>query len=489
MENSKKRLTAQALLLCLLLASCGSGGTTDAQSTTSDGTTETEGETTVEEITDGLENIDYGGAEFNIIYSADQLGSSWPYDAETETGDLLNDSVYQRNRTVEERFKTKISYINVGGVYNEVPQAFMKSIAAGDTEYHLAISHTYTSVPTMLSEGYLADFLSVPNIDVSKPWWNASIKENLSICGVLPIAVSDLVYSYADVIYVNHDMIKKYGLEDTYDLVNSGKWTWTKLAEMAEAVASDLNGDGVPSDGDIFGYTTPGETPSLMSRIVQSNGMLMAKSNGDSVELLTMSDRLQNSFERYYSLLYDGIKTYTGTVTSEKESVTAFAEGNILFMHQTTLQLPKLRDTEVNFGIVPLPKYDEAQESYSSMLSSQILLIPGNLDDETKEFVGRITEALSYESWKTVTPAVYNSIFENKYLRDATSYEMYQMIRSSLVCDFNWNYGNGNELTNMAIKLLRDDKSTDVASYLAKYSDKIAKSYDELTESVKEIYE
>ena len=92
-----------------------------------------------------------------------------------------------------------------------------------------------------------------------------------------------------------------------------------------------------------------------MSRIVQSNGMLMAKSNGGSVELLQMSDRLQNSFERYYSLLYDGIKTYIGTVTGDKESVTAFAEGNILFMHQTTLQLPKLRDTEVNFGIVPLP--------------------------------------------------------------------------------------------------------------------------------------
>ena len=156
---------------------------------------------------------------------------------------------------------------------------------------------------------------------------------------MLPIAVSDLIYSYADVIYVNQDIVEKYNLENPYDLVNDGKWTWTKLAEMAESVAQDLNADGEPSYGDIFGYTTPGELPSLMSRIVQSNGMLMAKSNGNSVEMLTMSDRLQNSFERYYSLLYDGIKTYIGTVTGEKDSVTAFADGNILFMHQTTLQL------------------------------------------------------------------------------------------------------------------------------------------------------
>ena len=144
-----------------------------------------------------------------------------------------------------------------------------------------------------------------------------------------------------------------------------------------------------------------------------------------------------------------------------------------------------MRASDIDYGVLPLPKYDEAQESYSSMLSSQILLIPGNFDDGMKEFVGRITEALSYESWKTVTPAVYNSIFESKYLRDATSYEMYHMIRSSLVCDFNWNYGN--ELTNMAIKLLNEKKSVDVASYLAKYSDKIMKYYEKLISDIENI--
>lgn len=311
MKKTNISSAALCVCLCMLLASCGSQGIQSDTKKADEGTS-SGNETTAAELTDGLEDADFNEADFNIVYSADQLGQSWPYDSETETGDLLNDSVY----------------------------------------------------------------------------------------------------------------------------------------------ASDLNSDGKPSDGDIFGYTTPGETPSLMSRIVQSNGMLMATSDNDGVKLMTVSDRLQNSFERYYSLLYDGSKTYIGTVTGDKGSVEAFTNGNILFMHQTTLQLPKMRDTDVNFGIVPLPKYDEEQENYQSMLSSQLMLIPSNLDDEMKEYVGTITEALSYESWKTVTPAVYNSIFESKYLRDATSYEMYQIIRSSLVCDFNWNYGNGNELTNMAIKLI-----------------------------------
>jgi len=156
-------------------------------------------------------------------------------------------------------------------------------------------------------------------------------------------------------------------------------------------------------------------------------------------------------------------------------------------MHQTTLQLPSMRNTDVNFGIVPLPKFDEAQENYMSMLSSQILLI-SNVDDAELEFIGTITEALSYESWKHVTPAVYESIFENKYLRDATSYEMYQQIRDSLVCDFNWNYGESNALTYLIRDVVYKGKSTDVSSKLASVTPAVQKKYDALIESVRENY-
>ena len=85
----------------------------------------------------------------------------------------------------------------------------------------------------MLSEGSLADFMNIPNIDLDKPWWNASIRDNLTIGGILPIAVSDLVYSYADVIFVNREMMENFKLDATYDLVFEGRWTWGKLAEMA----------------------------------------------------------------------------------------------------------------------------------------------------------------------------------------------------------------------------------------------------------------
>lgn len=480
-----KRILSALILCSFILAqyvSCAEKDVSAEESTESFAAAETE----AEELTDGLDGFDFDGGSFTIVYSEDQLGSEWPYDAEEENGDILNDCVYKRNLAVEERLNVVINYQNTGGTSKEVPSALLKSVSSGDGAYQLAISHTFSSVPSLLSVGALSDFASLPNIDLDKPWWNSSIRNNLSLLGMLPVAVSDLIYSYADVIYVNRDLLAEYGLEDTYSLVEDGSWTWTKLAQMAKSVTSDLDGDGENTLGDRFGFTFPGETPSLMSRMIHSDGMQFAAVDGGSIELLGMSERLQNTLERYFELIYGG-DTYLGTVTDKQTSVEAFCGGNILFMHQTTLQLPKMRDTDVNFGIVPLPKYDEEQENYRSMLSSQILLAP-NVKDGEAEFIGTVTEALSYESWKTVTPAVYDSIFESKYLRDATSYDMYSRIRDSLVCDFNWNYGDGNNLTYIVSNLIFKEKSTDAASYLAKYEPSIKEAYEKLFDSVRDAY-
>ena len=485
----KKNSAFMIILSLLLLTSCGAAVSSEITPEETAPSFDTAGVMSAEpDITDGLEGFDFGGKPVSIVYSKDQLGPNWPYDAEEMNGDLLNDTVWERNLKVEERFNVDISFNNVGGTGNEVPSALSKSVLSGDGSYLFGISHTFNSVPSLISNGMLTDFCKIPYVDLSNPWWNSSIRDNLVIGNVLPIAVSSLIYSYADVIYVNQKMISEYDLENPYDLTYNNTWTWVKLAEMASVVSSDINGDGIFTADDQFGYTTPGETVSLMSRLIHSNGMLFATPDENGYpRLITISDRLQNAMERYYSLLFEGDKTYIGTKTDSPGSVDAFSKGRILFMHQTTLQLPALRNTDVEFGIVPLPKYDEAQEKYMSMLSSQLLLVP-TADDETTALAGVMLESMAFESWKNVVPAVYDEIFNQKYLRDATSYEMYQKIMDSLVCDFNWNYGNGNKITYIVSELVYGKKSTDVASYLAQNSPAVEKAFEKLYEDVINVY-
>ena len=57
-----------------------------------------------------------------------------------------------------------------------------------------------------------------------------------------------------------------------------------------------------------------------------------------------------------------------------------------------------MRDSDMDFGILPLPKYDEAQTGYytTSRDGRSMFIIPNDVKDA--DFVGLITEALAVAS-------------------------------------------------------------------------------------------
>ena len=94
-----------------------------------------------------------------------------------------------------------------------------------------------------------------------------------------------------------------------------------------------------------------------------------------------------------------------------------------------------------------------------------MLVLPANIYRDP-EFVGVITEALSAESYKQVTPAVYDTLFEYVYLRDGESFTLYNKIRASTVFDFNWIFGDGNKLAYL-ISGTAGAGNTNLSSYFA----------------------
>ena len=110
-----KKITAMTLLLAMALsvASCGGGnGDTNNDTTTSAG-----GDTTTaapEDTSPKLELPDknFGGTEFTIL-SSDL--NSYEYDAEEQTGDIVEDAVYKRNSKVEELLGVDFNIISQPG--------------------------------------------------------------------------------------------------------------------------------------------------------------------------------------------------------------------------------------------------------------------------------------------------------------------------------------------------------------------------------------
>ena len=102
--------------------------------------TDTADEPAETEITDSLpDNLDFSGAELTLLVRGEQPGSGTAYEfwADEEDGDLINDSVYRRNRAVEERLNLKLKVIP-GPNWQDYARALTMiraSVLAGDQAY------------------------------------------------------------------------------------------------------------------------------------------------------------------------------------------------------------------------------------------------------------------------------------------------------------------------------------------------------------------
>ena len=113
-----------------------------------------------------------------------------------------------------------------------------------------------------------------------------------------------------------------------------------------------------------------------------------------------------------------------------------FAEGRALFNFAGLNRVTLFREMETDFGILPIPKWDEAQEEYHNVVSlycAALIAVPktaGNL-----ERTGVVLEALNAESMYTLTPAYYDITLKTKSARDEESSAMLDIIFDSRVYD------------------------------------------------------
>ena len=452
----------------------------------------TEDENTVKEefddrqnVNDGIGAYDFNNAEFKIVLSTKQMQE--PYFADEEIGSIINDAVYRRNLEIEERFNVDLILKDTGGDWDEVASAIKKSVMAASSDYDFGLAHTFIGLTGLISSGYLYDWNKIPEVDMAKSWWNSNIKETLSIDGRLFVASSDYVYQRPGVIYFNKNTVTDFSLENPYTLVKNGDWTWDKLAGMSAVVSTDLNGDGIYDEHDKYGYAHWVNWQTVT--VIHSNGMYLTEIDGEGYPRYTpyLTEKMATIFEKYYDLLYTGNKTFlikapsSGTVGSQTP---LFDNGQILFLHGNTELLKSFLALTIDFGMIPLPKYDKTQKDYHSMADTQMMVIPADAKD--MKMTGVITDALSFYSYKYVVPAVYDVMYANRYLRDEESYEMFNLIMKGLVYEFSWTFGEGNVMT-YALPNLMNEKNTNITSFYGKNAPSVENTMAKFIDNVMEL--
>lgn len=491
MKNNAVRFLSA--LLCLLTAAsaaaaCGEESSSPPPGAGSDETTSvTEAETEppsdleIRAMTpDDLPESDFGGRAMRIL-ACDYAGIE--FTAEEQTGDVIEDAVYARNRDVTERFNFGIEHILKP--YNEVSQTLAKSVQSGDDAYDLVSNHVI-EMGNCAMKGYLIDWGGLPHVDVSKPWWNSSSFENLSVHDRAFLLVGSLNTHFLKTtycVYFNKRLVDNYGFGNMYRLVWDGKWTIDRQGEMISGTWQDLNGNSKADVEDFFGASS--NSTSYATTYIYSSGLTTVSKDGEGIPVLDMDqDKFALLTEKVYKLFYENGSFYCATDWSTHGDI--FRDKRGIFYNCTfSLALGALREFDDDFGMIPYPKFDEAQEKYYSMSdgSHTISGVPKTITDP--EFVGVAAEALCAEAWKQILPAMYEVALKTKFTRDSESIEMIDMINDNVIVDFGFVFADYNGM-GFTLSNLMGSKKSDFASYYAKNSAKWEKQLAKVVASFEE---
>lgn len=400
--------------------------------------------------------LNYDGYEFRIL---SRPGNRVKEIYSEDTSDVLSDAVYKRNMAVSDLLNVTFK------VYESSCDwecDALKPILAGDDEYDAVATHARYAFEYGYNNAAL-DWKNVENIDLTKSWWNQDAVKNLTIVGKLyqmDGAISYATIQSSDCMIFSKKLLDDYQIEYPYELVTSGKWTFDKFSEMVNTFSQDLNNDGsMKFEDDLFGYMTHPYVGPV--QILYSAGCRIVTVDSDGYPQLTLySDRTVDVFDRYLSL----IRSKNCYVVSDSEDrQMAFSEGRVAFIDANIGELSgKLRETELEFGVVPCPKWDEQVDKYYTNIDAghTLWIIPTTVQDVPR--TGAVLEAMAYYGQKYIIPAYYDVVLQNKYLRDDKSIEMLDYIYEGAVYDLAY-YDSGHiggKLANPGYDLSKDDKLT-----------------------------
>ncbi len=479
-----KRTLSLALASMMLVGTMSCGGETPASEETTGGET-TLAETTADPLALTVEPDDFGG--YTITYlTCDLYTEHFRLDVESENGDTLNDAGYKREQAVSELLNVEFASHEVASIDDLAP-LLTASVMANTHEYDFAIPHANKGFQGLATEGVLLDWNELPNVDFTKPWWNATMQKDLGINGKLYYAPGDITMLWQGMCayLFNKDYLEDYNIEENlYDLVWEGKWTVDKMMSLAKGMYRDLNGNSERDKDDQYGILANlGGTAWFQFGCDQR---ITTRDENDCPVLDMGTERMITVTEKYYALL-NSEDTHTETVYSSHYAESPYRD--MLFSGRSFISAydvggaySYLREIDFEFGILPSPKLDEEQDGYKVFCGAGMLAVPADADN--LERTGKVAEALAYYSYQYVRPAYFDVVLQNKALRDEDSFKILTMMHESKVFDFGFNYNT--VATNALDYVVVTNKSTDFASYYASFEDRINDEYRTVFESVEE---
>ena len=474
-----KRLAA-ALLLLLTAAQCTACASAGGDEAKTDEMTAGETTAAVEETYD-FGTLDLGGEDFTILNAQEIRELYNILDVEEPTGDLLDDAVWKRNNLIEEKYN-----ITIVEEHNNDPNGHLRStVLAGEDLYNASYTLTNT-LGSMILDGMFHDLKDGEGFQFDQPWWDHAVMDGAAIGedeSLYFISSNMNLYAFEGTwcMYFNKRMCNDLQLDTPYALVEEGKWTLDRLYEYT-SVGANLNGEMDWSWNQeaksVYGFSSM--TDFILQMYTSCEQKVIDIEGGEPVlragtdRFYTVTDKLVRVFGEKGTSHFCDNNRGTG---NHYENI--FAASRAFFIGAEIKGGDgggRFADMTDDYGIVPMPKFDEAQEEYISPVALWAYFMTVPITHTELDTSSKILDAMSYVSYRDIVPVYYDIVLQVKNIRDEETSDMLDIISSTRTYLTAYAFGWGANLRSDINNMLRNGENN-AASIVAKHESAIAKEF------------
>lgn len=249
----------------------------------------------------------------------------------------------------------------------------------------------------------------------------------------------------------------------------NGEWTIDKFASLLKNTAKDLDGDNKIGKDDQLGLAFDNM---VGVGFPVAAGIKTSEYDSDGLPVVNMnSERTLDIISKLRVIFGDKENCFNGESVETGFDNKIFVQGRAIFnTHTMSNMIATFREMEDDYGIIPCPKFDEAQESYYSYSNPWCMIgvaVPVTCAD--KDTTAYVMEAMARKSYELVRPAQYDMTLKQKVLRDSDAELMLDLIYDNVVYDLNgvFDFGGSASVLEKAIK-----QGADFTSAYAKIEEK-----------------
>jgi hypothetical protein len=192
-------------------------------------------------------------------------------------------------------------------------------------------------------------------------------------------------------------------------------------------------------------------------------------------------EKALNVLELSQAIYHNNNASYMSPPGQENLGQTAFKENRGLFYGEVVNHLtPLTQEMKTEFGILPVPKYDKAQEFYRTWThaSGSTFSITAAIPADKAETMGQVVQAYAILSHQYLKPAYYDIMLTSRNVHDAESADMMDLMFANRVYEMSF-YFNSFGFFELFKSATNDNSDKFSSQYTSK-----AKSFDRQLKSV-----